>query len=143
MTLSGFGSSSEQFDPRFKLFHELMSRKVREVLLISTPYDAWVMEEDGRLSEAINNEYRGLNLSNPPRLNWVSSADAALAALDTKHFDMVIIMPRVADANASAIAEKIRAKAPQLPIMLLCHRFEGGQEYGFPPESSLPAYNRV
>lgn len=43
--------SPVQFDPRFKLFHELMSRKVREILLISTPYDAWVMEEDCRLSK--------------------------------------------------------------------------------------------
>jgi len=87
-----------------------MSKKVREILLISTPYDAWVMEEDCRLSEAINNEYKGLNLSHPPRLNWVSSADAALAELNNKHFDLVIIMPRVADVKVSATAEKIRAK---------------------------------
>ena len=143
MTTRGFERSTEQFDPRFKLFHELMSKKVREILLISTPYDAWVMEEDCRLSEAINNEYKGLNLSHPPRLNWVSSADAALAALNNKHFDLVIIMPRVADVNVSATAEKIRAKAPRLPIMLLCHRFEAGLESGFAPQSSLPPYNRT
>ncbi len=142
MTISGRDPSTEQFDPRFKLFHELMSKKVREVLLISAPYDAWVMEEDCRLSEAINNEYKGLNLSHPPRLNWVSSADAALAALDGTPFDMVIIMRRVADAKASATAEKIRVKAPSLPIMLLCHRFEAGQEGGFSPQSSFLPFNR-
>ena len=65
------------FDPRFKIFHELMAKKVRDVLLISTPYDAWIMQEDGRLSERIVNEYSGLNLSNPPRLNWVSTAEKA------------------------------------------------------------------
>jgi len=53
---------------RFKLFHELMARKVRHILLVSTPYDAWIMEEDCRLSERIINEYQGLNLSHPPRL---------------------------------------------------------------------------
>ncbi|MCP4688221.1 MAG: hypothetical protein GY859_09230, partial [Desulfobacterales bacterium] len=41
------------FDPRFKLFHELMANKIRDVLLVSTPYDAWIMEEDCRLSERI------------------------------------------------------------------------------------------
>ncbi|MGA6924242.1 MAG: hypothetical protein WBY88_01100, partial [Desulfosarcina sp.] len=66
-------------DSRFKLFHELMARKVRNILLVSTPYDAWIMEEDCRLSERIVNEYRGLNLSQPPRLTWVSSAEKALA----------------------------------------------------------------
>ena len=47
-------------------------------------------------------------------------------ALDTKHFDLVIIMPRVADTEVSVTAEKIRAKCPQLPIMLLCHDYEVG-----------------
>lgn len=135
--------SPVQFDPRFKLFHELMSRKVREILLISTPYDAWVMEEDCRLSEAINNEYRGLNLSHPPRLNWVSSADAALRALDSTHFDLVIIMPRVADPEVVATAEKIRAKSPRLPIMLLCHGFEAGLEFRTPSQPTALPFDRV
>ena len=65
---SAFDRIVDQFDPRFKTFHELMKHKVREILLISSPYDAWIMEEDCRLSEAIVNEYRGLNLSHV--LTW-------------------------------------------------------------------------
>jgi hypothetical protein len=143
MTTTGSEYSTGQFDPRFKLFHELMSKKVREILLISTPYDAWVMEEDCRLSEAINNEYKGLNLSHPPRLNWVSSVDAAVAALETEHFDLVIIMPRMADTTVLATAEKIRAKNAKLPILLLCHQIEFGHEYVFPPQSSPPPFDRI
>lgn len=124
MALPVLDRLEDEFDPRFKLFHELMSRKVRDVLLVSTPYDAWVMEEDCRLSEAIINEYRGLNLSNPPRLNWVSSAEAAIHALERKPFDLVIIMPRVADSSVIDTAEKIRKLAPDLPILMLCHRIE-------------------
>ena len=56
---------------RFKVFHELMPRKARHILLVSTFYEAWIMEEDCRLSEQIVHEYRGLNLSHPPRLSWV------------------------------------------------------------------------
>ncbi len=70
---------ASEYDSRFKIFHELMSSKVRKILLVSTPYDAWIMEKDCRLSERIIHEYRGLNLSNPPRLTWVSSAEEALA----------------------------------------------------------------
>jgi hypothetical protein len=108
-------------DSRFKLFHELMARKVRNLLLVSTPYDAWIMEEDCRLSERIVNEYRGLNLSQPPRLTWVSSAEQALAALDSHPFDMVITMPRLADMDAAALGHKIKKKAPGLPVILLSH----------------------
>ncbi len=104
---------NDKSDLRFKLFHELMSHKVHEVLLVSTPYDAWIMEEDCRLSEAINNEYKGLHLSNPPRLNWVSSINAALAALKGKDYDLLIIMQRTADLHTPAIVQKIQKKIAQ------------------------------
>ncbi len=112
----------DDFDPRFKIFHELMAKKIREVLLVSTPYEAWIMEEDCRLSERIIHEYRGLNLSNPPRLTWVSSAAEALNALDQKKFDMVITMHQLADMDAYSLGKKIKAKAPKLPVVLLSHK---------------------
>jgi hypothetical protein len=115
------GTLRNDFDARFKIFHELMAKKVRDVLLVSTPYDAWIMEEDVRLSERIIHEYRGLNLSNPPRLTWVSSADDALRALDEKQFNMVITMPRVADMDCFALGKKIKKKNPSLPVVLFAH----------------------
>ncbi|MCG6908935.1 MAG: hypothetical protein LJE94_02285 [Deltaproteobacteria bacterium] len=115
------GTFIKDFDARFKLFHELMANKVRDVLLVSTPYDAWIMEEDVRLSERIIHEYRGLNLSNPPRLTWVSMADEALKALDEKKFDMVITMPRVADMDCLALAKQIKQRDPSLPVVLFAH----------------------
>ncbi len=74
----------EDFDLSFKVFHELMARKVTEILLVSSPYDAFIMEEEGRLAERIIHEYRGLNLSRPPMLTWVSSAHEALDILSQK-----------------------------------------------------------
>jgi CheY-like chemotaxis protein len=114
-------SFAEDFDPHFKIFHELMARKVRDILLVSTPYDAWILEEDCRLSERIIHEYRGLNLSNPPRFTWVSSAQEALAALDKKKFDMVISMLQLADMDVFALGAEIKKKASDLPVVLLAH----------------------
>jgi len=114
-------SFAEDFDPRFKIFHELMARKVRDILLVSTPYDAWILEEDCRLSERIIHEYRGLNLSNPPRFTWVSRAQEALAMLDEKKFDMVITMSQLADMDVFTLGEEIKKKVPDLPVVLLAH----------------------
>jgi hypothetical protein len=105
----------------FKLFHELMAWKVREILLVSTPYDAWILEEDGRLSERINNEYRGLNLSHPPRLTWASTAEKALLELDKRHYDMVITMPRTADMDAVDFADAVKRKGLGIPVVLISH----------------------
>ncbi len=87
--------NSEDFDLSFKVFHELMARKVTDILLVSSPYEAFIMEEEGRLAERIIHEYRGLNLSRPPMLTWVSTAREAMSALATKKFDLVITMPLV------------------------------------------------
>ncbi len=115
-------SFAADFDPKFKIFHELMARKVRDVLLVSTPYDAWIMEEDCRLSERIINEYRGLNLSNPPRITWVPTAAAALSALAGKHFDLVLSMLHPADADAGVLGRKIKEHNPDLPVFHLSHQ---------------------
>ena len=121
------------YDPRFKMFHDLMGRKVRELLLVSTPYDAWIMEEDCRLSEKIIHEYRGLNLSHPPRLHWVSSLDEASRALSAKPYDLLILIARAADPESFAAANEIKNKYPDLPVMLLSHQSWPTQEGSSPP----------
>ena len=130
-------SFSEEFDPSFKIYHELMANKVRDVLLVSTPYDAWIMEEDCRLSERIIHEYRGLNLSNPPRFTWVATAEGALAALENKNFDLVITMLHLADMDAFVLSRAIKKKDPDLPVILLTHSAlpadESGRVFTQPP----------
>lgn len=111
----------DEFDPRFNIFHELMARKVKEILLVSTLYDAWIMEEDCRLSERIMHEYRGLNLSHPPRLTRVSSAEEALLELDRKPYDVVITMPELVDMDIYAMGQAMKQKRADLPVILLSH----------------------
>lgn len=113
--------SVDEFDPRFTIFHDLMQKKVREILLVSTLYDACIMEEDGRLAERIINEYRGLSLTHPPRLNWASSAEEALRCLHHKKFDMVITMRRLADMDGYAFGEELKKRDPDLPVILFTH----------------------
>ncbi len=111
--------NSEAFDLSFKVFHELMARKVTDILLVSSPYEAFIMEEEGRLAERIIYEYRGLNLSRPPMLTWVSSARQALDALSRKKFDLVITMPQVDEINAYDLGRQIKDIHAELPVYLM------------------------
>jgi CheY-like chemotaxis protein len=111
--------NSDDFDLSFKVFHELMAQKVTDILLVSSPYEAFIMEEEGRLAERIIHEYRGLNLSRPPMLTWVSSARQALDALSHKKFDLVITMPQVDEIQADVLGRQIKAIHPELPVYLL------------------------
>ena len=94
-------------DPRFKIFHDLMPYKIKTILLISLQYDAWIMEEDCRLSEKMVSEHRGLNLMVPPRLHWVANIQKALGVLGQQQFVLVIIIARDTDTNSEKIAAAI------------------------------------
>jgi hypothetical protein len=83
-----------------------MSKRIRKILLISSPYDAFIMEEDGRIAERIINEYRGLNLSRLPKLTWVSTAAEAMDILSRKKFHLVITMPRINDMDPFILGKK-------------------------------------
>jgi CheY-like chemotaxis protein len=114
-----------EFYAKFKVFHELMSNKIKEILLVSSPYDAFMIEEDRSLASRIINEYSGLNLSQPPRVTRTSSAYEALAALDKKEFDMVITMPHLDEMDAFHFGLEIKKIRPSLPVILLVHSPRG------------------
>ena len=42
-------------------FQDLMSHRVHEILLVASPYDAFILEEDGNLTEQILTEYIWIN----------------------------------------------------------------------------------
>ncbi len=116
---------TDRLEKSFKVFHELMARRVQEILLISSPYDAFIMEEDGRLAGRIIHEYRGLNLTRPPRITWVSSGREALQRLGEKKFDLVITMTRLDDMEPAQMCGEIKMAHPDLPIYYLSHEAYG------------------
>ena len=62
-------------------FNDLMQQRIYNVLLVASTYDAFMLEEDGRIEERIFMEYMSLNLSSPPRVTLVSNYDEAFASL--------------------------------------------------------------
>jgi len=135
------GLFSVEFNNHFKIFHELMSIKVREILLVSSLYDAFIMEEDGSLASRIINEYRGLNLSLPPRITRTDSAHEALSLLSQSKFDMVITMPRLGEMDAFVLGLKIKQISPDLPVILLSHSIRG--IYPLPPEKDTTGIDKI
>ncbi|MGC9375644.1 MAG: hypothetical protein ACP5DQ_11465, partial [Bacteroidales bacterium] len=101
------------------LLHDLMPFKVKEILLIANLYDAYSIEKEGRFSDHILGEYYQLNLTSMPRVTGVSNRDEALEALESKHFDMVILMLGVDKSTPLKIAATLKNKYPYIPVFLL------------------------
>ncbi len=105
---------------KFQDFHNLMGFRVRDILLVSSLYDSYIFEEDGRLYELIRREYQGLNLSHSPELIQVSSGEDAIQMLsEEKRFDMIIVTLHIEDMSALNFAKKVRESGSDIPIVLL------------------------
>ena len=107
---------------RFQGFQNLMRLRIRDILLVSSLYDLYLFEEDGKLYELIRNEYRGLNLSHSPELTRVSSGREAIAiAKEEKRFDLIITTLHIEDLNAAEFAQMAKDAGVTIPIVLLAH----------------------
>ena len=100
-------------------FQDLMQKRIFNVLLIASTYDAFMMEEDGRVEEQLYFEYISLNLSSPPRVTRVSNSAEAIELLATKSFDLVIMMPGNDVTETFSGARTIKELHPEQPIIVL------------------------
>jgi len=101
------------------IFHDLMRYKVKEILLVATLYDAFSIEKEGRFSEHILGEYSQLNLTSMPRVTGVSNYDEAIEQLNSRHFDMVILMIGADKVTPMQIASRVRRDFQYIPIYAL------------------------
>ena len=100
-------------------FQDLMQYRIHEILLIASPYDAFILEEDGKLTEQILSEYIGMNLSYAPRVWNASNAHEANEMIEKRFFDLIIIMIRISDIDPFKFSKKLKQKFPTKPIILL------------------------
>lgn len=100
-------------------FVNLMTKRIFNVLLIANPYDAFMLEDDGRIDEKIFNEYMSLSLRYPPRFTQVSTAEETWEKLSETMFDLVICMPASDNSDTFDIAREVKEKYPHLPLVVL------------------------
>lgn len=100
-------------------FANLMNKRILNVLLIAAKYDAFMLEDDGRIDEQIFNEYTSLSLRYPPRFTQVTTEDQALEAMEQTKFDLVICMPNIDDRDIFSLANFIKSSHPEISIVVL------------------------
>jgi hypothetical protein len=101
------------------IYHDMMHWRVREILLVANLYDAYNLEQEGRFFEQITGNYYQLALSSAPRITGVSTPEEALEKLQTKHFDLVIVMMGVDKQTPLQLSRIIKKIYHNIPIFLL------------------------
>lgn len=100
-------------------FVHLMTKRIFNVLLVANPYDAFMLEDDGRIDEKIFNEYMNLSLRYPPRFTQVSTEEDAWTQLSNTNYDLVIVMPGTDNSDTFEIARSIKEKYAHIPLVVL------------------------
>lgn len=100
-------------------FVNLMTKRIFNVLLVANPYDAFMLEDDGRIDEKIFNEYMNLSLRYPPRFTQVSTEEETWKQLANTTFDLVICMPGTDNSDTFEIARSIKNKYSHIPLVVL------------------------
>lgn len=103
-------------------YRNLMQWHIRKILMICSSYDAYTLEEDGRIEVQIYKEYVDLDLSNPPTFTWVTSSTEAMNLLQNNHdYDLVISMFNIGDLDVFNLSKQVKKKNPNIPFVLLTH----------------------
>src|SRR6056297_1127086 len=113
-----FIQSKKYFDKE-TMFKALMQKRIYRALLICSNYDAYMVEEDGRIDEQIFKEYVSLNLRYPPVFVQANSASKAFEILNEGNIDLVISMLSVRETDTFQLSNKVKASFPEIPIIVL------------------------
>ena len=100
-------------------FEMLMQKRIYKVLLICNYYDAFMLEEDGRIDERLFNEYTQHSLRYPPLILQAHTIEEAEQILEEGNIDLIITMLNIGSVDAFKLARNIKAKYPLKPIVIL------------------------
>jgi hypothetical protein len=118
---TGHQTAGEIYGTGDDVFADLMSFRVRDILLVSSVYDSYILEEDGLLGESLDAEYLQLNLSAAPRITRVATGEEALSILDARHFDLVITMTRLGEMDVRKFGQMVKERHPQISVIVLAY----------------------
>ncbi len=129
---------TDVFGTRVKKFQKLMRFKIREILLVSSLYDNYLFEEDGRLYELIREEYQSLNLSHAPEITHVTTSKEAIdLLLQENQFDLILTTMHIEDMHVVQFAQEIKSFGIKIPIILLAYDNQERKEIENDPRISI------
>lgn len=119
-------------------YHELMPFLVKDILVVASAYDSFILEEEGQFSDRLLQQYLELDLAVTPQLEHVTGARAAFGQLRRRHYDLVVTTPHIADSTPERLGAEIAARYPDLPVVLLTYdRADAHSQGTGPPPAGI------
>jgi CheY-like chemotaxis protein len=127
---------------RLQDFHELMRFRIMDILLVASPYDSFILEEAGQLSERVVGEFRNLDLHYAPGINGVSTgAEALELARATGRFQLIVSALHLGDMSGAELARRVKQAGLQIPVTLLA--FDNRELKDFLSRNDVSSVERI
>ncbi|MDP3000236.1 MAG: PEP/pyruvate-binding domain-containing protein [Bryobacterales bacterium] len=107
------------YDPQYRGFLNLMARRVRTILMVSNPYEAFSLSRDYSLTQDIYGASQLLHLQNVPQIVTALCGEEGLSTLGQEHFDLVLVSSNLPDMDTADFGRKVKAAHPGLPVVMV------------------------
>ena len=108
----------------FEAFEELMPFRVRDILLVSSLYDSFILREDGRLNELLIGDSLELHLQHIPGITHVSSGPEAIElARSDPRFNLIVTNLTVGQMSAAELARQVKQAGLDVPVIVLAYDY--------------------
>ncbi|HCC49360.1 MAG TPA: histidine kinase [Elusimicrobia bacterium] len=106
------------YEIEFGGFEKLMPHRIKNVLLVASLYDSFLLADDDRLNEALFGDLPESGRGTP-KITRVATAEQALEKLKRGSYDLVIAMIQVGETDMADFFRGLKAGRPNLPVVLL------------------------
>jgi len=105
-----------------EIFLDLMKYKIKEILLISSVYDGYMLQHEGSIDDNISQQFKRLDLTIPPRITLVAESEEAIELAKSGKYDLIVGMMRVGKKTSFDLLKSIKHNSPELPLLLLLNK---------------------
>ena len=105
-------TKSNDFIKKFRTF------RIKKILLISSAFDYFILEEEGRLKSLFSERYSYIENESPPTIVHAESGEEALKLIEKESYDLVIIFNKPQDTTIEFLVKKLE-RTTKSPIVLL------------------------
>ncbi len=90
---------------------------IRNILIHSTEYDYFVLEEEGRLSSLLGRTYGQLEKGYIPRITRVEDLGSIMSSIDDDDVDLLVIFNMPDPDKVLDLAKSVKHNRPDLPVI--------------------------